>query len=230
MHVKAQDESEPKARRLQMIMGETHGGIIGGSAGTVVHHYVGGSSAGGIVGGDIGTGGTVVHHYVDGSSAGGVVGGDIGTGGTVVHHYVDGSSGSGIVGGGHYVGSSIGGVIPATHYVGGTSSVGGIIHGGVQDHVHVTHYTVPAPVPQPVTPQVKVKQVVQNHYGTVYRTSKSKNVFFCFCLFACSRNKSRHKTVATFCKSLLYHCTTSSSIACGMMLNEGRIGRRIRYR
>ena len=206
MHVKAQDESEPKARRLQMIMGETHGGIIGGSAGTVVHHYV------------------------DGSSAGGIVGGDIGTGGTVVHHYVDGSSGSGIVGGGHYVGSSIGGVIPATHYVGGASSVGGIIHGGVQDHVHVTHYTVPAPVPQPVTPQVKVKQVVQNHYGTVYRTSKSKNVFFCFCLFACSRNKSRHKTVATFCKSLLYHCTTSSSIACGMMLNEGRIGRRIRYR
>ncbi|CAK8987696.1 unnamed protein product, partial [Durusdinium trenchii] len=32
------------------------------------------------------------------------------------------------------------------------------------------------PVPQPVTPQVKVKQVVQRHYGTVYRTSKSKNV------------------------------------------------------
>ncbi|CAK9111867.1 Retrovirus-related Pol polyprotein from transposon RE2 (Retro element 2) (AtRE2) [Includes: Protease RE2 [Durusdinium trenchii] len=152
-----------------MIVGQTHGGIIGGSAGTVVHHYVDGSSAGGIVGGDIGTGGTVVHHYVDGSSAGGIVGGDIGTGGTVVHHYVDGSSGSGIVGGGHYVGSSIGGVIPATHYVGGTSSVGGIMHGGVQDHVHVTHYTVPAPVPQPVTPQVKVKQVVQNHYGTVYR-------------------------------------------------------------
>ncbi|CAK9051042.1 unnamed protein product [Durusdinium trenchii] len=139
MHVKAQDESEPKARRLQMIVGQTHGGIIGGSAGTVVHHYVDGSSAGGIVGGDIGTAGTVVHHYVDGSSAGGIVGGDIGTGGTVVHHYVDGSSAGGIVGGEH-------------------------VH-----HVHVTHYTVPAPVPQPVEPQTHVHEVVRRHYGTVYR-------------------------------------------------------------
>ena len=40
----------------------------------------------------------------------------------------------------------------------------------VQETVHVTHYTVPAPVPQPVAPQTKVHEVVHHHYGTVYRT------------------------------------------------------------
>ena len=99
----------------------------------------------------------------EGIVVGGSAGGSVGVGG--IPHVV--SSGSHFVAPGSL---AVGGT--TTHYVHAPSYL--VHHPATTHYVHhyttVSHKTVAVPVPAPVK---KVKTLVRNHYGTVYRTNPS---------------------------------------------------------
>ena len=105
----------------------------------------------GVVGSGIVHGGSSVLPSTDGISTG-------------VSHVVAQPAATGVVGVPHVVSSG-------SHFV---APGGGALGGATSHYVHhyttVSHKTVAVPVPAPVK---KVKTLVRNHYGTVYRTDPS---------------------------------------------------------